>query len=287
MRDTLDRFYTKGTVAEKCITETLVLHGSYDVIVEPSAGSGAFSDKIDNCFAFDLEPSADHIVKQDWLTTTKILFPDYGSMLVIGNPPFGKRGALAKKFIEHAIKVLNAETIAFILPKTFNKRTNQKCFPNSWRLVKVVELSVEENTFILQGNKHIIIPCSFYIWTKIDSILPGKNLRQEIVPIPDEITFLPRGDTKSELVINGNNGKSRSPNLVTNPKAEHYIKISEGFDQKEVIDFLKTLKYDFHSSVNGGVAWINKEDISRTFEAKRSETGMVFARSKNLPSSLF
>lgn len=41
----------------------------------------------------------------------------------VTNPPFGVRSTLAKTFIKHSIN-LGAETIAFILPKTFNKRLN-------------------------------------------------------------------------------------------------------------------------------------------------------------------
>lgn len=59
-------------------------------------------------------------------------------------------------------------------------------------------------------------------------------------------------------------------NQVTNPKAEHYIKVSESYNVEEIKKEFSNLKYDFVSSVSGGVAWINKDDIYAAW-AKRGK----------------
>ena len=45
-RKTSDAFYTKPEVAKKCVEElsNIIKFEEYDTIIEPSAGSGVFSD---------------------------------------------------------------------------------------------------------------------------------------------------------------------------------------------------------------------------------------------------
>lgn len=276
MRDQLDRFYTKDVVAELCIKTLLEITQDFDMIVDPSAGGGAFSRQIPNCHAFDLAPTDKSIVQKDWLSTSIADFPEYNNMLVIGNPPFGVRSILAKQFIQHSIKNLNTSTIGFILPKIFNKKTNQKVFPDNWRLIKIIELSREASTFELYEEEDIFIPCDFFIWTSRNDILPEIDFRKKEVKNPDELIFVSRGSNKADLTINGNNGRVKNLDTITNPKAEHYIQINSAYEKGQVTEFLKTLIYDFHSSVNGGVAWINKDDISDTFNKTKIKNRIVF-----------
>lgn len=278
MRDQLDRFYTKTTVAKQCIDEVFNISDDFDLIVEPSAGSGSFSKQIPNCQAFDLSPTDSSITQKDWLTVAPTDFEDYDKMLVIGNPPFGVRSVIAKEFIKHSIHVLHASTIAFILPKTFNKKINQKLFPNNWRLIKTVELDKKSSTFELYEEDDIFIPCDFFIWTSRTDLLPEINLRKKEVQKPDELIFIPRGSEKADFSINGNNGKVKELEQITNPKAEHYVQVNPLYDKIEIKEFIKTLTFSFHSSVNGGVAWINKDDISETFNETKRQQNVVFAK---------
>lgn len=138
-RDSLDRFYTPEETARKCITSVPV--DDYEYIIEPSAGTGAFSSLLPaRRYAFDISPQHESIEQRDWFDVARedIVGDSVGStdsehMLVIGNPPFGTRSTLTKNFIKHAIE-LGAGTIAFVLPDTFTKRTNQRCFPGEWRI---------------------------------------------------------------------------------------------------------------------------------------------------------
>lgn len=96
---------------------------------------------------------------------------------------------------------------------------------------------------------------------------------------PKEFTIVKRQSPEAHFSINGNNGKIKKIDEITNPKAEHYIKVNS-FDKKnsatveeveKVKELMKMLKFDFYSSVNGGVAWINSEDIYRAFNNKMLE----------------
>ena len=93
-KDELDRFYAKGAVAAACVDAVAI--NDFDVVIEPSVGSGSFAHiltgKGANVLAIDINPpeDADDIVAMDWF--------DYerergdGNVLVIGNPPFGQHG---------------------------------------------------------------------------------------------------------------------------------------------------------------------------------------------------
>jgi predicted RNA methylase len=121
----LDKFYTKSHVAKACL-ELLDL-GAYDLIIEPSAGGGAFSDPLfagpsPNVLAFDLDPENPGVHQQDWFEYTT---RGPAATLVVGNPPFGQQCSLALAFINHAFETVGAQTVAFILPRSFRKPSVQ------------------------------------------------------------------------------------------------------------------------------------------------------------------
>lgn len=260
-----DQFYTNSVVAKKCINIIPNIN-QYSSIIEPSAGTGSFSKNFKNIFAYDLDPKSKSIKKQNFLFLKQK--KQWGNkILFIGNPPFGKRSFLAKQFIKKAIE-LNAVTIAFILPDTFNKSSNQKysTWPKEWSLIKSYKLP-KKSFYIYKNNKKQLyhVPCTFFIWTKDVSLkLKYKNLRKYPPKMPKEFKFLPRGSKDTDFVINGNSGRIKKINEVTNSKSEHYIKILHNRSKswiKSMINKFKNLQYENLSSVNGGNYWINQEEI--------------------------
>lgn len=247
-----DKFYTKNSIAKGLIQRVPDM-ADYPFIIEPSAGSGSFLRHLpERSIGYDIEPEMTGVIRQDWLTVTE----RYDGGLLIGNPPFGKRSSLARAFIRHGIS-LGFETIAFILPSTFRKHSMQRDFPESWSLI--LEEDLPDNSFSY-GDQDIIIPCVFQIWTKRSSSI---DLRKRKVKQPDEYRFLPRGSHEADICLNGNNGKVRRPSEVTNPKAEHYIKVLG--DRGTVVRRLGELPYEFRSSVSGGVSWISQNEINEAW----------------------
>lgn len=255
----VDKFYTQVEVAKECIDLVPELN-TYDLIIEPSAGSGNFSSQLD-CIAYDIEPEGDNIIKQDWLTTKPIKDKH---ILVIGNPPFGTRSNLAKAFIRHS-QAIGAETIAFILPDIFSKLSNQSVslFPKNWKLIVEHKLS-NSNFTIQESTKPYYVPCTFYVWTKRDSSI---NLRQIKVETSEDFEFLPRGDKNADFTINGNSGKVKELYEITNSKAEHYIKAKKK-SAEELKKIFKSLNYTFLSSVNGNNAWIGQQEILKAYVSR-------------------
>lgn len=108
-----DKYYTSTKLAKYCIDKTFEIINTDNIseIVEPSAGQGSFSSQIPNCIAYDIEPEAEGVVEQDFLTM------DLGykkGRVFIGNPPFGDRMNLAQKFFRKCIE--EGDYVAFILP---------------------------------------------------------------------------------------------------------------------------------------------------------------------------
>lgn len=157
-KDALDKFYTNPEIAKLLIAKVGI--SAYTTVIEPSAGNGSFSDQIPSCLAFDLKPESKNIIQQDWL---QYAHPkqDKEKVLVIGNPPFGQNNSLALRFINHAS--VFADTIAFILPLSFRKKSIQD------RINLNLHLSYEEvlpkGSFLFNGKAYDV-PCVFQIWNR-------------------------------------------------------------------------------------------------------------------------
>lgn len=126
-----DAFYTRPEIAKRCVARFKKVcreHGialSKHTIIEPSAGAGVFYNLLPkNRIGLDITPKARGIKKQNFLTWKP---QNQGKYVVIGNPPFGHRGALALAFVKRAF--LFADVVAFILPMSFysnGKGSNMK-----------------------------------------------------------------------------------------------------------------------------------------------------------------
>jgi len=116
-----DQFYTKREVARHCLRvfRKTAKQKGYDLrhhtFIEPSAGEGCFAGllPLKRRVALDIDPQGAGICQADFLKWT----PPKGKYAVIGNPPFGHRGAVALAFINRA--ALFADIVGFILPMTF------------------------------------------------------------------------------------------------------------------------------------------------------------------------
>lgn len=158
-----DKFYTKEETVIQVLSKIEL--DKFDYVIEPSAGEGAFSEKINhsNLLSFDIDPESDKIKKQDWLEYNPSDIS--GKILVVGNPPFGNQGVLALKFINKAVEI-GADTIAFILPKSFKKDSIKNKIPLDYHLTTEMDLS--DDSFTLEGNGYKV-PCVFQVWTKSEN----------------------------------------------------------------------------------------------------------------------
>lgn len=173
----LDQYYTNIDISKKCCKTLKNIIGENIYFLESSAGNGSFIDAIKatfqktRIFAYDIDPMREDILKQDFLKLKNL--PEQtnkNDLVVIGNPPFGKRSKLAIDFFNHSANFGN--TIAFIVPIQFQKYGVQKKLNSEFSLIHNEILP--ENSFTIDG-KPASIRCVFQIWTKKDISLP--NLR--------------------------------------------------------------------------------------------------------------
>ncbi len=120
-----EQYFTDAPLAQRCVAltdETLGL-GGFSLVIEPSAGDGSFLRLLPagRRLGVDVDPRADDVVRADFLTWSPSRRS--GRTLVIGNPPFGQRAALAMAFLDRACSF--ADAVALVLPRSFNKYTFQ------------------------------------------------------------------------------------------------------------------------------------------------------------------
>lgn len=160
LKSELDKFYTKKEVALSLIDK--VNTDSFELVIDPCCGDGAFYSNIkNNKIGIDIDPHINNVITHDFLSWDYSNLPDRKKILVISNPPFGKQGSLAMKFINRAAEF--SDTIAFILPLSFAKESVKNRIPVYYHLN--YEEILNENSFLLNG-KDYNVKCVFQIWKK-------------------------------------------------------------------------------------------------------------------------
>jgi hypothetical protein len=261
----LDQFYTNSDVAKKCVDT--IDFSKYDIVVEPSAGTGAFyniithSDKI----GMDLEPKCDGVKKQDFLKWELDAFFPKPKVLTIGNPPFGRQSSDALKFIKHAAEF--SDTIAFILPRGFKKRSVYDRVPlNFW---KVNEFDIPKNSFIFNDKPHDV-PC-VWIEYKIKNEL---RVKEEILK-PTTFEFItvtefdefgkgkPPTDANVSIRRVGVNAGFASADTNVSTPPTYFVKV----DSDKVNEFVeKVNKIKFSNGDTTGPRSISKHELISKIE---------------------
>jgi hypothetical protein len=149
--------------------------------IEPSAGDGSFMKVLpqDKTIGLDIEPRGPNIIQQDYLTWTPLEQQKY---IVFGNPPFGLRGSLALRFINHSYKF--ADFVCFILPQLFE--SDGKGVPRKRVLGYNLIYSEKIKTVFYEPNKkEMNINVIFQIWSKNikNEIYDVKEINKEILSV--------------------------------------------------------------------------------------------------------
>lgn len=256
-RTTTEKFYTKENVVNLCIDaiKTHIDILNTDLIIEPSAGNGAFIEKIktitNNFQFFDIEPDNPKIVKLDFLNYTPT---NNGTTHVIGNPPFGRQSTMAIKFIKKCCEF--AKTISFILPKSFKKNSMQKHFTNNYHLIYSIDLP--EKSFVVNGVEHDV-PCIFQIWQK------QNNPREQIIKeTPNNFQFVTVNDNPdiSFRRVGINAGMISTSFADKSPQSHYFIKFTNGI-LNDNLEKLKNITFEHNNTV--GPKSISKNELTMEF----------------------
>jgi hypothetical protein len=243
-KNTKDQYYTKATVAKKCVTVVRGLVPDVDSYqwIEPSAGNGVFLKAVPGLdkLGIDLEPKSADIQTGNFLDWAP---SSYKKRIFFGNPPFGRQGSLAKSFIKHA--ALYGEVIAFILPRSFVKPSMSRAFPLKFHCIYSEEL--EKNAFEVNGVEYDV-PCVFQIWQK-------KAMDRVVAPAVKEVGFsyVKAGEAFhiSFKRVGGLAGKCSAAGGVFNPQFHYFLKLDAEYIDKVEKIIAEVNKHTFPSNTVG------------------------------------
>lgn len=198
-----NEFFTKKEIAKYCFESFINFLDLHKIdmdkytFIEPSCGDCSFYDLMPKFsrIGIDLEYKNDEILQTNFLS----FFPNNENVysknlkankiiestkldskyIILGNPPFGLRGNLALRFINHSAKF--ADFVAFILPPLFDSdgKGSPKKRVEGFELVHSEKLPL--NSFIYPNGKEVEVATLFQIWVN-KRLLDSKAINIEIKP---------------------------------------------------------------------------------------------------------
>ena len=263
----LDKFYTKQDIANYFLSTVSNLP-EYDLIIEPSAGGGVFlkalslvgvpSNKVKG---YDLDPESDDIEKADWFQVNKEQFRGK-RVLVLGNPPFGISGNLAMRFIRESSF---ADTIAFIIPRSFKKDSVKDRVPGNLWLVH--EEDTPKNSFTLDGEDYDV-PCVFQIWEKQES----KREVSKKATLSEYIDFTSRQNADFRIQRVGGNAGKASLNLDRSVSSNYFVKNKTDISTEELVAIINKINFKTRDYSTGPRSLSKAELITELEETLRFST---------------
>lgn len=267
-RNTIDKFYTKPNIVNNfnnLIKSKLKIDKKNDLIIEPSAGEGAFINIIknlcDNYLFYDIKPENEEIEKQDYLTLDyKLYLNKYNKIHIIGNPPFGRQSSLALKFIKVSSNFCNS--VSFILPKSFKKDSFKNKIPLYFHLIYEEDIT-EKNAFLL-NNEQYNVPCIYQIWEKKET----KRIIKEKEKIKKGYKFVKKEDNPTISFRRvGVNAGNISKDYNDKSKQSHYfIEIEDDLFNDELFEKLEKLKFNASENTVGPKS-ISKPELIKEFNS--------------------
>jgi hypothetical protein len=206
-----DKFYTDIETAGYCYRKLIETLKKYNenindyIFIEPSVGDGSFYNLIEHKkIGIDIQPEIDNTITCDYLQWIPQLDKKY---IVIGNPPFGLRGNLALRFINHSIF---ADYIAFILPNTFDSDGKGSC-KNRVIGFNLIHSETVSPKFHYPNGKNVNVNVVFQIWSKHYKINKEKKTSKSYV----DLYSVSDGDVP---------GKIRNKNMIG--KCDFYLPLT-------------------------------------------------------------
>jgi len=246
--------YTLDETVKFCLSQLDGDLNFYDAIAEPNDGSGNFLNHINH----------DNEVSFNYLLPTTNAFQvgrleESRRVLVLGNPPFGTHSQLSRRLLKHVSSLGNVQTIAMILPDTYNKHTLQRQVDPIFRLKSVTKLPA--NSFMRHGE-YYDAPCSFFVFDKS----AGPCLRFRAEEHKDTPHFSFGSEQDHDFFVIGAAPHNIKPKSGRHNRG-HYIKVKPCVDIEQVKQNFKRFDWHGFSAVTGGVFWLNQAELAQQYKA--------------------
>jgi len=250
-----DKYYTRPFIADYVTQLVIDKFGTNIDYIEPSAGSGVFIDSYkkitnkSNIQGYDIAPHSKNIIKQDWLHITK---DKVKGKAVIGNPPFGFAASLAIEFFNKAAEQ-EAQSISFIIPKTFRKESTHNKLDLNYKLVLDIDLPKNAFFFYEKEDEYYDVPTVFQIWQKV------KKPRELTVMLTTSpyFNFVDKA-SEHDLCVRRAGGKAGQ--IVEGdltPSSTYFIQLVDS----RVLYALKIYDYNKYVNNTAGVKSISKHEL--------------------------
>lgn len=230
----MDQFYTKDEVALDLYNKftDVVDVNYYDIILEPSAGKGAFFKLLPPLkrVGIDLEPKFEGVKELNFFDFNPEIDKKY---ITIGNPPFGRVSSIAIKFFNKASEF--SDVIAFIIPRTFNRISVQNKLSLDFSLTYNLELPLNPCCFEPKMNAK----CCFQIWKRT---ITKRNIVEVKLTHKD-----------FEFVKYGEKNKKGIPSC---PNPEEYNIIMKAFGSScgKLVEFHQEIKAKSHHFIKSNIS---------------------------------
>jgi hypothetical protein len=126
-----------------------------------------------------------------------------GADLIFTNPPFGRAGSLALKFLQKATTECNR--LAFILPASFRKISMLDRIPKDFALVG--DFPLPDQNYILPDGTTRKVLTTFQLWERsptkrpsLSKIAPYRNYTERVPPSEAEFAFRTQGATAGRVL---------------------------------------------------------------------------------------
>jgi predicted RNA methylase len=253
----LDKFYTVPEVAQRCIDRVGELYpwGRWGLVVEPSAGNGAFLDRLlsergSRVVGIDIAPDHPAVISKDFLTYAPDADDHRSDILVIGNPPFGRVSSMAIKFFNHAARW--ADVVAFIVPRTFRRVSVQNRLDMRFHLLHDEDIPTTPCSF----TPRMMAKCCFQVWERRPDApdrapdeLPTSHPHWDFLPYgPKDAAGQPTPPRGADFAVRAYGG--RCGEIVTDglsqlrPKSWHFVR--SHIDAELLMERIRSI--DFASS---------------------------------------
>lgn len=262
-RDIIDKYYTKGNIVDLClqiVKENIDIDPKNDLVIEPSAGNGSFimglKNLCKNCKFYDIQPEHKEIEEKDYLNLDENFNPSgqIKKIHVIGNPPFGRQSSTAIKFIKKSCQI--ADTISFILPKSFKKESLKDKIPQNFHLV--AEHDLPNDSFLVNNINHNV-PCIFHVWEKREY---ERGKLEKLQPMG--YSFVKK-DEQPHISFRrvGVNAGIIDIEISSKSLQSHYFIKFDKQPNTSLLDKLKNVKFEFNNTV--GPRSISKQELIKNY----------------------
>lgn len=245
-------YYTKKSIASQLIylLEDIFNIDKYDVILDPSAGDGVFTnilnDKYPNkTIGVDILPSQNPLILHEDFLIYNTDFLKNKNVITISNVPFSPI-SLLNNFVKKICNISN--TFALILPISFKKPSRINLIDPYFHLIEVIDIPKYSYEF---KNISYDVKTAFFIYQKRDfkRLIHIKNI---------PLDYYQFNIDKYDIVIRRVGGKSgdiflNDNNISYNKNTNYFIKLNDGYDIYDFINRYNKYKYKLHSHINNSI----------------------------------